>query len=131
RAPGAVILRSDEIRKRLWACPEYEALPKDAYTSDENHRVYNEMLSLAETVAAAGQSVVLDATFREPQWRGRTEDIARQAKIPFRGIWLSVPAPERIARIAARTRDVSDATADVAERQQAVDPTTVSWHIEG
>ena len=131
RAPGAIILRSDEIRKRLWACPEYEALPKEAYAPDENHRVYAEMLGLAQTVSATGQSIVLDATFREPQWRDRTEIIARQASLDFSGIWLNVDPVQRIQRIQSRTRDVSDATADVAGRQQDVDATTISWHIEG
>ena len=57
RAPGAVVLRSDEIRKRLWACPEFEALPKDAYAPDENARVYGDMFELAERTLAAGQAV--------------------------------------------------------------------------
>lgn len=130
RAPGAVVLRSDEIRKRLWACPEYEALPKDAYAPDENHRVYAEMFTLAQTVAGTGQSVVLDATFRENPWRDRAEALAGEANLNFVGLWLDVPAADRIHRINARTKDVSDATPDVAERQQAIDLKTISWQIE-
>lgn len=130
RAPGAVVLRSDEIRKRLWACPEYEGLPKEAYAPDENHRVYHEMFALAETVATTGQSIVLDATFREGPWRDHAQTVARQANINFLGLWLDVAPAQRMDRIKARTRDVSDATPDVAERQQPVDLATVSWHIE-
>ncbi|EGF89894.1 phosphotransferase enzyme family protein [Asticcacaulis biprosthecium C19] len=130
RAPGAVILRSDEIRKRLWACPEYEALPQEAYTPDENHRVYGEMFALAETVVETGQSVILDATFRESAWRDKAQALAGQANLPFHGIWLDVSAADRAARVSLRTRDVSDATPDIAQRQQTVDLATVSWQIE-
>ncbi|ESQ74448.1 bifunctional aminoglycoside phosphotransferase/ATP-binding protein [Asticcacaulis sp. AC402] len=130
RPPGAVILRSDEIRKRLWACPEYEALPHEAYTPDETDRVYGEMFTLAQTVAATGQSLILDATFREAAWRDKAQALADQAHVPFRGVWLDVPAADRAARVAQRTKDVSDATPQIAERQQTVDLATLSWHIE-
>ena len=129
RATGAVIIRSDELRKRLWACPEYEALPKDAYTPDENHRVYGHMLNLADVVLGAGQSVMLDATFRESLWRERTEQLARHKNADFMGVWLELPAEVRAERVKSRVRDVSDATAAIALTQQTVDTSGLSWHI--
>lgn len=130
RAPGAVILRSDEIRKRLWACPEYDALPKEAYAPDENVRVYGHMLSLARGVLQTGHSVVLDATFREAHWRTQCHDLARDENLAFSGLWLDLPADIRGARVAARREDVSDATRDIAINQQVVDLSKISWHIE-
>ncbi len=128
RAPGAVVLRSDEIRKRLWACPELESLPPEAaYTADENTRVHSHMFDLARTVLAAGQAVVLDATFREEALRDAAAATAETAGVPFSGLWLDVPADERARRIAGRQGDVSDATPSVALRQQAVDVSLVSW----
>ena len=129
RAPGAVIIRSDELRKRLWACPEYEPLPKEAYAADENNRVYGHMLDLAAVALQAGQSVILDATFRESAWRKRAEVLAQQEKLAFGGIWLDVSAEARAERVRARLRDVSDATAAVALSQQTVDTSQLSWHI--
>ena len=129
RAPGAVIIRSDELRKRLWACPEYEALPKEAYTGDENNRVYGHMLELAAAAVHAGQSVILDATFRESAWRERAETLAREEKLAFDGSWLDVSAQARAERVMARARDVSDATSAVALSQQTVDTSRLSWHI--
>lgn len=129
RSPGAVVLRSDEIRKRLWACPEYERLPREAYTADENSRVYTQMLDLARTTLRAGQSVVLDATFREGGWRDRAQALAGEGTA-FDGIWLDVPADVRHGRVQARTRDASDATPDVALAQQEVDPKQIGWRIE-
>ncbi len=130
RAPGAVIIRSDEIRKRLWACPEYENLPKDAYVPDENNRVYGQMLNIATTVLQAGQGAILDATFREAPWRAHSEAIAADVGTEFSGLWLDVPAEARHARVMARTRDVSDATPEVALNQQGVDLSKMSWHVE-
>lgn len=130
RAPGAVILRSDEIRKRLWAWPEYETLPKEAYLPKENVRVYDHMFALAQTTLNAGQSVVLDATFREAAWRDRCADLARQQNTAFTGLWLDLPAAVRGRRVAGRLNDVSDATPDIALSQQDIDLSQILWHIE-
>lgn len=130
RAPGAVVLRSDEIRKRLWACPEYEALPKEAYTPDENARVYGHMFDLAERVLDAGQAVSLDATFRESRWRGAAEAVAASAGVAFVGRWLDLPVEVRRARVEARRNDVSDATPRIVAAQGDIDKSTLSWQIE-
>ena len=128
RAPGAVVLRSDEIRKRLWACPEFEALPREAYTPDENARVYAHMFDLARTTLDAGQAVILDATFREEKWRRQAEQLAPD--VAFDGRWLDLPVEVRRARVEARLKDVSDATPEVAAAQADIDIATVSWQIE-
>jgi len=130
RAPGAIVLRSDETRKRLWACPEYEALPKEAYSPEENARVYGHMFALARGVLEAGQSVILDATFREGQWRDCCEILAREANLAFTGLWLDLPAAVRGERVAARLNDASDATSEIAFSQRDVDPSLISWHVE-
>jgi aminoglycoside phosphotransferase family enzyme/predicted kinase len=130
RPPGAAVLRSDEIRKRLWACPEYERLPREAYTADENNRVYSQMLDLADATLRAGQPVILDATFREAAWRDRAESLARDAGVSFDGLWLTAPSDLRRARVEARVRDVSDATADVAAGQQDIDLAGLGWRVE-
>ena len=130
RAPGAVILRSDEVRKRLWAWPEYETLPKEAYSPDENVRVYDHMFALTQIILTAGQSVILDATFRESALRNRCADLARQQDTAFNGVWLDLPAAVRGRRVADRLNDVSDATADIAVGQQDIDLSTILWHVE-
>jgi predicted kinase len=42
-APGAVVLRTDEIRKRLWGVPSLQRLPREAYTPEMSERVYDEL----------------------------------------------------------------------------------------
>ena len=110
--------------------PEYEALPKDAYTPDENTRVYAEMFALAGRTLEAGQAVSLDATFREPVWRAQAEDLARAAGVVFDGRWLDLPVEVRRARVEARLKDVSDATSEIAAAQADIDKSTVSWQID-
>ncbi|HVZ29315.1 MAG TPA: AAA family ATPase [Asticcacaulis sp.] len=129
RPPGAVILRSDELRKRLWNCAPLDRLPPEAYAPEQSVRTHDYMFSLAETVLRAGQPVVLDATFREAKWRDRAEAMARIAGVAFDGLWLDVSAETRAARVDKRVSDVSDATVSVASAQEAVDPFTISWQI--
>lgn len=130
RAPGAAILRSDEIRKRLWAWPELETLPPAAYSEVESGRVLEDMSSLTQTVLATGHGVVVDATFRDSGWRKKVEGLAADAGAPFAGLWLDVPGAERAARISARTDDVSDATGAVALAQQPPQDVEPAWRVE-
>lgn len=126
RAPGAVILRSDELRKRLWNWPSLERLPSEAYGPEQSERTYRHLFALGQTVAMAGQSVILDATFREAHWRDQAEATAAAA---FDGVWLDVDSETRKHRVSERTLDVSDATPDVALSQEAVEPAAISWQI--
>lgn len=130
RPPGAVVLRSDELRKRLWNCAPLDRLPPEAYTPEQSIRTYEHLFALAATVLRAGQSVVLDATFREAAWRQRAEALAAAHGADFDGLWLDVPAEIRAARVDKRVGDVSDATVDIASAQEAVDPFTISWQIK-
>ena len=71
------------------------------------------MLAEARLLLEAGHGVLLDATFTEPRMRGRAEQLAADAGVPFRGAWLEAP----LARIAGRTGDASDATLEVLHGQ--------------
>ncbi len=48
--------------------------------------------------------------------------------MPFKGLFLETDVDKRIARAAARSRDASDAGADVARAQEAYDLGTLGWH---
>jgi aminoglycoside phosphotransferase family enzyme/predicted kinase len=128
-APGAVVLRSDEIRKRLAGVGPLERLAKDAYTPAMSERVYGEMLALARRVLAAGHSAILDAVFLRPDERRAAETLARDLSAPFEGIWLSGAPPMLTARLAARTGDASDADAQVLREQLRRDPGPMDWVV--
>jgi aminoglycoside phosphotransferase family enzyme/predicted kinase len=125
--PGAVILRSDEIRKRLWGRQPTESLPPEAYAEGQSERVYATLTREAGLVLKAGRSVILDAVFLKPAERVAAETAARDADVTFQGVWLDVPPEVMKQRLAARTGDASDADAEVLERQLQRDPGEIGW----
>jgi len=128
--PGARILRSDVLRKRLANMPIETALPPDAYTSQASRSVYAELGRLAGHAIGAGQGVVADAVFGSAEERDAVERIARTADIPFHGFWLVLPEADRIRRITGRGPDASDATAAVARAQsQTIHAPEKGWKL--
>ena len=116
-APGAVVLRTDEVRKRLFEAASLQKLGPQAYTPQAHAQVYDQMRAEAAAVLAAGCSVILDATFLDPGERGKVEALAKQAGVAFEGVWLqSDPALLR-ERVAKRRGDASDADVAVLEAQ--------------
>lgn len=128
-APGALVLRSDEIRKRLMGAAPTERLQPEAYASQVSERVYGEMLDVARRLLGAGRAVALDGVFLRPVERRDAEALARAQGVPFRGVWLQGEADELRRRLARRTGDASDAGAAVLEGQLAQDPGAISWDV--
>lgn len=126
-APGAVIVRSDIERKRLFGVAETEKLPAAAYTSKAGERVYERLRTLARRVLAAGQSVIVDAVHARPDERDAIEAVAREAGAVFEGVWLEAPQAELVRRVQARTGDASDADAAVVRQQLAYDLGEIRW----
>jgi aminoglycoside phosphotransferase family enzyme/predicted kinase len=126
-APGAVILRSDEIRKRQAGLSPTERAPQAAYGAAADAAVFDELFAVAATLLKAGRAVVLDATFLRPELRARAEACARAARAPFHGLWLEAPAAVLEARVAGRRGDASDADVAVLRAQLARDPGPIRW----
>ena len=126
-APGAAVLRSDEIRKRLAGVGPLERLPDDAYAPHTSVAVYDEMLRLARRVLAAGRSVVLDAVFLNPRERQAAAALARELGAGFTGVWLEAHPDALRTRLARRTGDASDAGPEVLDEQLARDPGPIGW----
>jgi len=129
-APGALVLRSDEIRKRQHGAAPEERLPSAAYTEAASTAVFAALADAARETAADGHAVVADATFIDPAHRRAISTAAREAGVPFVGLWLHAPLPELEARLAARTADASDATASVLRataRAKTFPPR--AWHV--
>lgn len=117
RPPGAVVLRSDVIRKRQFGAAEAERLPQAAYTDAASRRVFAEIHRRARRLAGLGSAVVADAVYGRPEDRRAIAAAARRAGVPFLGVWLDLPAREAQNRVAARRGDASDATPEVVSRQ--------------
>ena len=72
--------------------------------------------------------MIVDALHAGPGERAAVEALARDLAVPFHGLWLECPEEVMVARVAARTGDASDATAEVVRRQLGYDLGAVSWH---
>jgi aminoglycoside phosphotransferase family enzyme/predicted kinase len=127
RAPGAVVLRSDEVRKRICGKAPLDRLGPDGYTSDVTQRVYAVLAATARAVIRAGYGVIVDAVYAKPADRQAVERAAIDAGVPFYGLWLDAPAPILQARLGARVDDASDAEAAVLRLQQAQDIGPITW----
>lgn len=126
-SPGAVVLRSDEIRKRLWGAGPLDRLPADAYGPGESEKVYARMFHEARLCLEAGRAVVMDAVFLKPEERAQAQALAAAAGVGFEGVWLEAPAAVMQARVAGRVGDASDADVAVLQAQLARDPGAIGW----
>lgn len=126
-APGAVVLSSDLIRKRLLGAEPLTRLGADAYTAETDDAVYDELMDLAARALAAGRAVILDATFQDPVRRQQAEAVGRAAGVGLHGIWLEASPRRLYERLDARAGDPSDATAAVLARQLENNVGEIAW----
>lgn len=124
-APGAVVLRSDETRKRLAGVPPETRLPERAYTAEANAAVFAEIQAKAREALAAGHGVILDAMFQRQAEREAICALHRD----FTGLWLTAPIEVLRARVAGRRGDASDATEAVLDASAARDAGPITWHV--
>lgn len=125
--PGAVHLRSDIERKRLFDAGETERLPESAYSAAATKEVYARLRTRAAAALRAGRTVVVDAVHQRVEEREAIADVAAAADVPFVGLWLDAPVDALVERVGARRGDASDATAAVvhAQAERALGP--LSW----
>ncbi|MGV9858873.1 bifunctional aminoglycoside phosphotransferase/ATP-binding protein [Gordonia sp. NPDC003425] len=126
-APGARILRSDVLRKRMAGVGMTEPLPRSAYTAENRGGVYRELDRLAAVDLASGVSVIADAVFGSADQRDGVSRAACDTGCPMLGVWLELSESERISRIEARGPDASDADAAVARRQTQTLDVPAGW----
>lgn len=126
-APGARVVRTDTTRKRLAGVSFNARLGSSAYTFESNQVTYDAVFQEAATALRAGRSVIADAVFAAPDERAGIEEVARQAGVAFRGLWLDAPAEVLEERVTHRRHNASDATAFVVRMQLQYDLGTVEW----
>ncbi len=129
--PGALHLRTDLERKWLTGIDELERLPDSAYSDRAIRATYDRVTARAAAALAAGHSVVVDGVFSTLAERSAVAAIARQAHVPFQGLWLDAAPDTMKTRVNRREGDASDATAEIVERQLARAPRVTEWkHID-
>jgi predicted kinase len=127
RAPGAVHLRTDVERKRLFGRGELDRLPADAYTPDVTEKTYETVRRKCALVLAAGHSVIADAAHLKVAERDAVRTLANLAEARFAGLWLDAPVSALLDRVSQREGDASDATTIVVEAQTAEDVGPIDW----
>ena len=125
--PGMVHLRSDVERKMMEGVEETDRLPPSAYTPEASRRTYDRLFERAAATLASPWPVVVDAVFAKEEERAVIERVARQAGVPFMGLWLEAPADVLRARVARRTGDASDADTRVVEKQLSYRFGDIGW----
>lgn len=127
--PGARVVRSDVVRKRLQGVALTARLPAESYTLAASRRVYAAMHEEIAAALVAGRSVIADAVFASPAQRAALAAMAQRAGVPFHGIWLQAPAAVCAARVAGRRDDASDATPAVVAAQQGYAVGDIDWQV--
>jgi predicted kinase len=127
RRPGAIVLRSDEVRKRLWGVGPTDRLPTEAYTPEAGAIVYDALFTTASTCLAAGSAVIVDAVFLKPEERRGIGTLAAERRARFQGVWLDAPAETLRDRLRRRRGDASDADERVLDIQLAQDAGAIDW----
>lgn len=116
------VLGSDELRKDLTGHAHTErlstGLDQGIYRPEITEQTYRALLSQAETLLNAGESVVLDASWSRQDHRDAAAELARRAGATL--VELECTAPADIARERIRARlttsaDASDATPELVE----------------
>ena len=116
-APGARILRSDVLRKRVAGVSPEQWLSSALYTPLANCTVYQLVNDLTARHLANRTSVVADAVFQGSDERATIACGAAHAHVPFFGLWLDAPEATRLERVGQRTADGSDADSGVVRAQ--------------
>jgi aminoglycoside phosphotransferase family enzyme/predicted kinase len=125
--PGAVVIRSDVIRKKLSGVTPLARLGPEGYTDAVSRRVYAAVMEQADTIVRSGHTAIVDAVFAKPADRDAIEHLANAAGVPFIGLWLDAPVPVLLSRVEGRVADASDAGIEVVRRQLAHQLDSVRW----
>jgi predicted kinase len=126
-APGALVLRSDVVRKSLMGVSETDRLDADAYGPEPTAAVYRQLCESAARALRAGHSVIIDAVCGEGWQQAQIAAVAHATSVQFRGIWLEAPLRILEERVRQRYADVSDATVEVLQKQVASVSAPSQW----
>lgn len=127
--PGAVVLRSDVIRKQLFQVAETERLPATAYRPEQTQKVYRLIAARAARILSQGHSVIADAVYAHQSERATIARVASDLNVSFSGLFLTADLATRTKRISNRANDASDATPDIARRQDDYEIGPIDWAV--
>jgi uncharacterized protein len=127
--PGAVVLRTDVLRKQHFQVRETDRLPAGAYQPEITEQIYEILVQRASRILSQGHSVVVDAVFARESERAAIRDAARKLDIRFVGLFLEADLATRLSRVGRRAGDASDATPEIAGLQEKYEIGGVDWTV--
>lgn len=119
RQLNAIHIRSDAVRKHLGGIKLTERGGNDLYTEQMTQQTYERLLGLGIILASRGFKVILDAKYDRASLRTDAIASAEFHEIPLQILHCTAPIDVLRDRLASRTNDIADATADLLETQQA------------
>lgn len=114
---GAVIIRSDAVRKHLAQVSLLERGGDELYTPEMTEKTYNKISELGILLAKQGFTVILDAKYDRQHLRGNVISQAQANQIPLKIIQCTAPEAILRERLNKRTGDIADATTDLLSSQ--------------
>ena len=127
RAPGALVLQSDVVRKRMLGAAPEDRLAATAYSIEVNEQVYARLRAQAAAALVDGADVIVDAAHLRLEERMALEQLAAALGVRFSGVWLEAPTAALVERVSRRGADVSDATAAIVRMQATHETGDISW----
>jgi hypothetical protein len=115
---GALQIRSDIERKRLYGYRPQASTDGGIYTQEAGKKTYQHLAELAKTVLEAGFSAIIDATFLKNEQRNLFRQLASECAIKFFILDFQASDETLCRRIRQRRDDASEATIDVLRQQQ-------------
>ncbi len=122
---GAIQIRSDIERKRLFGYQEHENTGGSIYSPEAHQKTYQRLYALANAILAAGFTAIVDAAFLKSAERSPFRELAANCQVRFGIISVQAPASVLRERIRGRKLDASEATLEVLARQmETAEPLT-------
>ena len=125
--PGALLIRWDDVRKRLLGLSPEAPSHGAGQDAAAAARIRDELAALARSAALAGRSVVVEALFLDPADRLAISKAAADAGAAFAGLWLDAPLPLITERLASRAYDASESTVESLRAANQIDPGIFDW----
>ena len=117
KLPGAVLLDSDVMRKKMEGVSPETPLPAEAYTPEKTKKFIRYIQTEAADLLKRGHTVIVTGTFLGNDERKRQWAVAQRTQADFIGIYLDAPLSVLYDRVAKRINNPSDADQEVVRRQ--------------
>jgi aminoglycoside phosphotransferase family enzyme/predicted kinase len=116
---NGIHIRSDAVRKHLAGISLEEKGQNYLYSSEMTQKTYQRLFNLGKLLTQQGFTVILDAKYDRISLRQPIIEFATTENINLQILYCTAPLNILYDRIRQRRGDISDATCELLEQQQA------------